>query len=194
MAHESEEFVSELGDAIEKYCGQSFHLVNIGSNDGWEAARLALRFPSARLTLIDAMPIAGPPAVYRAVIGATTGQSVFYEMPDTCLSSNYHRGQSTKVECQEYRLPDWLGANGLPAPTALFIDTEGTTGDILKGACDLLAGVRFICAEVQVEMIYPGCMLLGEVDELLAGYGLVRVPGGYPWGCQGNYFWARLAS
>ena len=192
MAHESDEFVDELIAALRTRCGESFVMYNVGSYDGYESKRVVVSIPGATVIAIDGNLAVDGLSSYKAVIGATTGPSTFYVVDNGPLSSNYQRDNGVATPCDEERLEDFISSRGLPAPDALFIDTEGTTMDVLLGCGDLLSGVRFICAETQESMLYPGGCLTADVDRFLVSHGFTRIPGGYKGGGQANVFWARV--
>jgi FkbM family methyltransferase len=57
----------------------------------------------------------------------------------------------------------------------LNLDIQGAELRALRGAGSLLPQVDLVYSEVNREEVYEGCGMVWEIDELLAGYGLVRV-------------------
>ena len=193
MAHETREFAEEVAKAIAYYCPPSPVVVNVGAEDGFEAAIIEARVPGSTVYRFE--PCNGDndtrPHWSNLVVGATDGPTTFYRMGDTALSSTYNRTGSEPEEREQTRLDTWARGIGLGHIHALLIDTEGSTLDVLVGAGGLLGSVAFICAEVQETKLYGDNALVGEVEDHLAKYNIVRVPGGYPGGQQENRFYAR---
>lgn len=195
MARETREFAEEIARAIGYYCPPNPVVVNVGADDGFEAEVIesmvsgstVYRFEPCIWTWSDL-----PDTVKwsNLVIGATDGETTFYRMSDTALSSTYKRIGSTAEKRQQTRLDTWARLNNTRMD-AMLIDTEGSTLDVLVGAGDLLASVSFICAEVQETKLYGDNALVSEVEEYLGRFNIVRVPGGYPGGQQENRFYAR---
>lgn len=193
MAQETREFAESVAKAIAYYCPANPIVANVGADNGFEAGVIEELVPGAIVYRFE--PCGGAddtrPRWNNLVIGATDGPVTFYRMGDTALSSTYNRGGSTPEQREQVRLDTWARNNGLGRIDALFIDTEGSTLDVLAGAGDLLASVTFICAEVQTSKLYGDNALVSEVEEYLGRFNLVRVPGGYPGGQQENRFYAR---
>ena len=190
MAHETKEFAEEVAKAIAYYCPKSPIVVNVGAEDGFEAAIIEAQVPGSIVYRFEPNRDTDG-RWYGLVVGATNGPTTFYRMGDTALSSTYNRTGSEPEEREQTRLDTWARGIGLGHIHALLIDTEGSTLDVLVGAGDLLGSVAFICAEVQETKLYGDNALVGEVEDHLAKYNIVRVPGGYPGGQQENRFYAR---
>ena len=192
MAHETKEFAEEVAKAIAYYCPKSPIVVNVGAEDGFEAAIIEAQVPGSIVYRFEPNRDTDG-RWYGLVVGATNGPTTFYRMGDTALSSTYNRTGSEPEEREQIRLDTWAENSGIGWVDALFIDTEGSTLDVLVGAGDLLASTTFICAEVQETRLYGDNALVGEVEEYLGRFNLARVPGGYPGGQQWNRFYARVA-
>lgn len=192
MAHETREFAEEIARAIVFHCPESPVVVNVGAEDGFEAAIIEGSIPGSTVYRFE--PNRGTEGLwYGLVVGATDGVATFYRMEDSALSSTYNRTGSIPEEREQVRLDTWAKSADIPRIDALFIDTEGSTLDVLVGAGDLLDSVTFVCAEVQEVPLYGNHPLVPEVESYLASHGLSRAPGGYAGGQQWNRFYARVA-
>lgn len=190
MAQETREFAESVAGAITLYCPESPVVVNVGAENGFEAGIIEAQVPGSIVYRFE--PTSGDDGLWSSlVIGATDGPTTFYRMEDAALSSTYNRTGSTPETREQIRLDTWAKRTDVPRIDALFIDTEGSTLDVLVGAGDLLGSVTFICAEVQDSKLYGDNALVSEVEGYLGRYNIARVPGGYPGGQQENRFYAR---
>lgn len=55
------------------------------------------------------------------------------------------------------------------------IDVQGYEGEVFKGAQRMLSGIDYIYTEVNTSELYKGCILLKDLDDLLAKSGFTRV-------------------
>jgi len=70
-------------------------------------------------------------------------------------------------------LDAWMAQDGLAAVHVLKLDTQGSELLVLRGATDALADVRFLEVEVELNPLYEGQPLFGDVDRFLRGHGFV---------------------
>lgn len=97
--------------------------------------------------------------------------------------------------------PAWL-TDGVPL--MVNADLQGFEGDVFAGAPDTLAAASWVMSEVNIDELYVGCTLLGELDALLvaAGFELAVVTtagcrrrdcsdGGNRWVGWGDGLWVR---
>jgi hypothetical protein len=66
------------------------------------------------------------------------------------------------------------------------LDIQGAELKALKGMEEYLHQIDYIYTEVNSDYVYEGCALIGEIDEYLQKFGLIRVEtkwcGDYKWG------------
>ena len=96
-------------------------------------------------------------------------------------SSLRDRGEIPEVKARvsvpKYRLDSYVAEKRLPPPDVIKIDSQGYEDVILKGAGDLLKGVKVLLLETWLQRGYgPNTPLLWEIMELLRaqGFSLVR--------------------
>ena len=90
--------------------------------------------------------------------------------------------ESVNVETKMLR--DFMGNYDI-SYNFLNLDIQGAELKALKGMEEYLSNVDYIYSEVNSDYVYKGCALVGELDEYLAGFGLVRVETDwtpYKWG------------
>jgi len=78
---------------------------------------------------------------------------------------------TTEVEITT--LDRWLADSDLPAVHVLKLDTQGSELGVLAGAVGALAHVRFLEVEVELNPLYEGQPLFGDVDRFLRERGFV---------------------
>ena len=77
------------------------------------------------------------------------------------------------VEVDVTTLDRWLADADLPAVHVLKLDTQGSELGVLTGAVEALAHVRFLEVEVELNPLYDGQPLFGDVDRFLRDHGFV---------------------
>lgn len=189
MTREADDVIEGLASMCRKY--ETTCLIDVGSCEGYEASKLPCRSicidPDRRVTFCPGMDC------YRDMIGATDCVTTFYQHSNLGMSGALHRdGVTEGYSVSQYRLDSFCSDHQI-VPDALIVDTEGTTLDVLEGCGALLDGIKFIYAECQSELLFPGVRLVGEVDNFLAMRGFTQHigPPAYFCGGQGNYCWVR---
>jgi len=76
-------------------------------------------------------------------------------------------------EVEVTTLDRWLGTSDLDEIHVLKLDTQGSELQILSGGTSALGGVRFIEVEVELNPLYEGQPLFGDVDRFLRDQGFV---------------------
>lgn len=199
MAHEFPDVITALTNLCRQYRVRC--IVQVGAEDGWEAAEVARRLGDCRAVAIDADPGSGPHVSggmewHQMLIGATDSpQQPFYVHKERGLSSQLMRsdGKEERVLMPQRRLDTFCREQDHLAPDCLIIDTEGTTLDVLEGAGDLLSGVRVIYAEVSHDTSRGNRAMADAVDGHLVARGFARredAPS-YCAGSQSNWTWVR---
>ncbi len=77
------------------------------------------------------------------------------------------------AEVEVTTLDDWLDASDLDAIHVLKLDTQGSELQILTGATRTLEHVRFLEVEVELNPLYDGQPLFGDVDRFMRAHGFV---------------------
>lgn len=77
------------------------------------------------------------------------------------------------VDIEVTTLDRWLDASDLEQIHVLKLDTQGSEFDILSGGTTALTGVRFLEVEVELNPLYEGQPLFGDVDRFLREQGFV---------------------
>ena len=74
-------------------------------------------------------------------------------------------------------LESLIQTNSIPIEGLTFwnLDIQGVELEALRSAGDLIRFANAIYCEVNIQSLYKGCALLGEVDEFLKGKGFTRV-------------------
>lgn len=120
-------------------------------------------------------------------LGAEAGPATLHTTAEPACASLYpptsgiverfpalHGMASTgRVEIEVTTLDDWLAGSDLDALHILKLDTQGSELDILTGATDALRDVRFLEVEVELNPLYSGQPLFGDVDRFLRDRGFV---------------------
>ena len=141
--------------------------------DEQECARLAANEPD-----VTYVPLA---------LGAKTGDATLYRTADPACSSLYPpvEGLAAKRPALQVILPDgeetvgittldeWLSGSPLDEVHVLKLDTQGSELGVLEGAQQALVNVRMLEIEVELNPIYAGQPLFGDVDRFLRDRGFV---------------------
>jgi FkbM family methyltransferase len=126
--------------------------------------------------------------IYQAVIDKIDGAPVTFYITNNGQSSSILEfgTHSTnhpdvhvvaKVETNTTRLDTLIEREQIPITQLNFVnlDIQGVELRALKSMEKYLQHVRYIYTEVNIEQVYKGCNLIGEIDEYLKGFGFVRV-------------------
>ena len=78
---------------------------------------------------------------------------------------------------QVRRLDEFLQSQDIRALNynMLNIDVQGYELEVLKGADSILGCIQFMILEVNLDEMYEGCPLVGELDEFLKEYNFERI-------------------
>ena len=193
--HEAAEVVNTLSGLCAEMKVKT--LIQVGAGDGYEAFTIA-GLMGCRAIAIEGDTRCTPCSpwleFHHMLIGATDCTMPFYLHNSMCLSSQITRGgKEIRIETEQQRLDTFCSRRANLIPDGLIIDTEGTTMDVLEGCEDLLRHLKIVYAEIQTQEIRPGIRLVGEVNELLTGAGMIKheaLPS-YDGGAQGNLTWIR---
>lgn len=168
--------------------------------------------------------------VAHACLGETTGETVTLHIAEADNMSN--RGQSSSVlelgthadkhpevhyvdavvmetltldDVVEQFHPEWLAPDA--PPMMVNADLQGLEGAVFRGAPRTLDSASAVLAEINIDELYCGCTLLGDLDALLvgAGFELVEVvtagcrrrncsDGGNRWVGWGDGLWVRTGN
>jgi FkbM family methyltransferase len=135
--------------------------------DEEECARLAANEPD-----VTYVPLA---------LGAKTGRATLYRTAEPACSSLYPavEGLAARRPALKVILPDgeetvsitsldeWLSVSSLEEVHVLKLDTQGSELGVLEGAQQALVDVRVLEIEVELNPIYAGQPLFGDVDRFL---------------------------
>lgn len=77
------------------------------------------------------------------------------------------------AEVELTTLDQWLASSDLDEIHVLKLDTQGSELQILSGAVSALASVRFLEVEVELNPLYEGQPLFGDVDRFLRDHGFM---------------------
>jgi len=126
--------------------------------------------------------------IYQAVIDDKDGAEVIFNMTNNGESSSIlefgshavnhpHIHIVEKVAMQTARLDTLIEREQIPIERLNFInlDIQGVELRALKSMEKYLPHVRYIYTEVNIEEVYKGCNLIGEIDEYLRQFGFKRV-------------------
>ena len=141
--------------------------------DEQECARLAANEPE-----VTYVPLA---------LGAKAGSATLYRTAEPACSSLYPpvEGLAAKRPALQVILPDgeetvrvttlddWLSGSPLDRVHVIKLDTQGSELGVLEGAQQALIDVRVLEIEVELNPIYAGQPLFGDVDRFLRGRGFV---------------------
>jgi len=122
-----------------------------------------------------------------AALGAAPGPAKLYVTREPACSSLYPPdpeliAERRELACTELvatvdveltTLDAWAAAAGVARVDVLKLDTQGSELDILRGAERLLGTVRALEVEVELNPIYRGQPLFGDVDRFLRQRGFV---------------------
>lgn len=126
--------------------------------------------------------------IYQAVIDDTDGSEVTFNVTNNGQSSsilelgthafkhpNVH--VVNKVSTTTTRLDTLIEREQIPMVDLNFInlDIQGVELRALKSMEKYLQHVKYIYTEVNIEEVYKGCNLIGEIDDYLRGFGFERV-------------------
>ena len=135
----------------------------------------------------------GVPHIYQGLIYDVEKEVEFHVTKDplndgSCQSSSIlpfethalHYPHITVGEVKKmksFTLESLIQTTNIPIETLTFwnLDIQGVELEALRSAGDLIRFANAIYCEVNVQSLYKGCALLGEVDEFLRGKGFTRV-------------------
>ncbi len=132
----------------------------------------------------------GRPAVtvVPAALAATEGTAVLHLTAEPACSSLYPPSEQARAtrpalrdviapagraEVPTTTLDAWAAANGLGRVDHMKLDTQGSELGVLKGAVETLGRTRTLEVEVELNEIYEGQPLFGDVDRFLRAHGFV---------------------
>ena len=171
--------------------------IDVGANTGQFARRLRQHFPGIELHCFEPLPgafselaawaaSAGNVHLYNMALGSRGGRVEMFAHPDhspsssllrrTDLSVDYYpqtlRQQALMVEMR--RLDDALAAADQQptAPTLLKLDVQGSEGEVLAGAPQLLRSVSAVIVEVCLDLLYEDQSSFPDVLRRLETAGL----------------------
>lgn len=126
--------------------------------------------------------------IYQAVIDETDGANVIFNITNNGQSSSilelgthaYKHPQihvTNKVATKTIRLDTLIEREHIPIEGLNFVnlDIQGVELRALKSMEKYLQHVEYIYTEVNIEEVYKGCNLIGEIDEYLRRFGFERV-------------------
>lgn len=171
-------------------------VLDVGCRWGFEEKWRSLG-PHVRLIGFDADAVecqtlserAGEGAVQyvAAALGASPGPATLYLTREPACSSLYPPDPELietrkKLECTALvsttrvdltTLDAWAAEAGVHRVDLIKLDTQGSELDILRGAQRLLGSVRVLEIEVELNPVYQGQPLFGDVDRFLREHGFV---------------------
>lgn len=71
------------------------------------------------------------------------------------------------------------------------IDVQGYELEVFKGAVETLPHIDYIITEVNNDEVYADCVLVGELDEFLGGFGFKRVKTTWDGGTWGDALYVK---
>jgi FkbM family methyltransferase len=126
--------------------------------------------------------------IYQAVIDDKDGAEVIFNVTNNGQSSSILEFGSHaikhpqvhvvgKVATQTTRLDTLIEREQIPISSLNFmnLDIQGVELRALKSMEKYLSGIQYIYSEVNIEEVYKGCNLIGEIDEYLLRFGFKRV-------------------
>ena len=126
--------------------------------------------------------------IYQAVVDETDGADVTFNVTNNGQSSSilelgthaYKHPQVhviNKVSTKTTRLDTLIEREHIPISGLNFVnlDIQGVELRALKSMEKYLEHVQYIYSEVNIEEVYKGCNLIGEIDEYLRRFGFERV-------------------
>ena len=126
--------------------------------------------------------------IYQAVIDDKDGETVTFNITNNGQSSSILEFGSHainhptvhvvgKVSTKTTRLDTLIEREQIPIASLNFInlDIQGVELRALKSMEKYLPDIQYIYSEVNIEEVYKGCNLIGELDAYLLGFGFVRV-------------------
>ena len=183
-------------------------VVEVGSRDGHDAAKMASIVGASRTVVVEAHPVcynrivASYPEfeVYNFAIGSQTGPVDFY-MVDPNLPSETV-GQSSllyrplydmvarRVTVPGLTMDDFVEQVGLDEIEVMKIDIEGATADLLDGFSKIRM-TRVFHIESELQEFWPGQRLYGYTREVMTEAGYREVDNVPVFTAQSDSIWVR---
>ena len=126
--------------------------------------------------------------IYQAVVDDKDGTEIIFNITNNGQSSSLLEFGShevnhptvhvvKKVAMQTTRLDTLIEREQIPITELNFmnLDIQGVELRALKSMEKYLSGIQYIYTEVNIEEVYKGCNLIGEIDEYLLRFGFKRV-------------------
>jgi FkbM family methyltransferase len=169
-------------------------ILDVGSRDGSDALRFRRYAPGARIIAIEANPelhgrMEANPELRRAKIETKNAAASDKAGTASFAIFNEHKGTGSlrqKIGAQAHesyvvptvRLDSMI--QGVPGPTALWIDVEGLSYEVIQGASGILSSVVLVHAEMEAQELFAGQRTSQELTMLLEQKGFTLVDGGVP--------------
>ncbi len=171
-------------------------IVELGSRDGIDAVKLQRYFDADKVVAFECNPhailrcqdyLADKPNIEFVPLAAwhETTTIPFFPVTNGNLGASsaflvnvdypYESINQNKTTVDAVRLDEWWAENGNGLPIDLLcMDMQGSEVNALKGAGDLLHGVRYIITECLFKPLYHDAPLLDDIERCLNDYGFKR--------------------
>lgn len=131
------------------------------SKNGWKFANFALGDDNKKVTL-------HVPSSHDASSSVLVPAMHLLQYPDIVFDKD--------IVVDQVRLDDYLRDNNLAGKYDIInIDVQGYEEHVLLGATQTLQDIRYILSEVNFDLLYQDCVLVGHLDLLLEGFGFKRI-------------------
>ncbi len=153
-------------------------IFDVGSLDGKDAERLKVRFPSASVHAFEANSKEwgrAKPEIdgwHNIALWSEPAKLKFYSKELKGIDSFRDRGPTYRgdvIKLDAVR----LDSLNFGQPDVIKLDVEGCSLDVLRGATDMLQGLRALHVETEQEELFKGQALSREVFNLLWSVGMI---------------------
>lgn len=186
------DFIETISDYID--FNEIKTIFDVGSRDGYQSVEFRQWFPDSRIVAFEANPNQIPLCINTTknhnieivpkAAGNENGETTFFIASNNVGASsllknaNHPRSNNwpqTKVTVDMVRIDDWCKENKVETIDLLWMDVQGAEKIVLDGCGDLLNKVKAICTEVEIDHMYEGSILKGDLDSYLLDRGFVEL-------------------
>lgn len=197
--------MDELRPFIEQPGGT---VVELGSRDGHDAAKMAEMFDASRVITIEANPHCYESIQrtypgfenYHCAIAHVTGEASFYAVrsnfpaPNIGQSSIMYRdiydAMADTITVPAWTMDDFVTAHNIDSIDVMKIDVEGATWQVLEGFSKIRM-TRLLHIECEHKEYWPGQKLYNDISAYLQKIGYEQVYFQYAYVEQSDSIWRR---
>lgn len=205
-------------EIVSQLMPESFVILEAGSYDGADTAKMAKRWPHATIHSFEPLPellhkakkaVGDAPNVhfYDVALHSTTGMVTFHIASDasqetmpssSILEPKEHLKYYTNVlfkSCREIpaiNLDEWAERYDVNHVDFMWLDIQGSELSVLRAAPNILRNVKLLYMEVALAETYKGVPLYPEVKSWLASQGFKVIYEEPTSICEGNVLFQRV--